>query len=313
MNIQNKKILITGGNGFLGSALVKFFIKKGCKVFVVSKHNHNLSDVMSDIEFSKLQGDNYYEIKEQVLEFSPDYVIHCAWDGGNSHSNVNDTNQFHKNFSLSISLLEIINMLSTKPVFVGVGSFAEYGNIVRQAQEDDIEAPTNFYGLSKLTINRVSKLFCEKNGIKWVWIRPCYIYGPNDVSTRIIPNIINSLLDNKQINLDSCNVTVDYLHINDFCEAVYAIMHQKLYGIYNICSGKEYSLRTIVELLHTLTLSYELTPTFGPQRSRVDSPTYVCGSNHKLQSFGWTSAYGLRDGIIDTINHHKKLRSINNV
>ena len=308
MNIQNKKILITGGNGFLGSALAKFFVNNGCKVLVISRHSHNLADVMHRIRFVKLNGDSYYEIKESILEFSPDYVIHSAWDGGNSHANVNDINQFTKNFSLTFSILDIIHLLDEKPMFVGVGSFAEYGIIDRQATEEDLENPTNFYGLSKLTANRMSKLFCEKNNIKWTWVRPCYIYGPNDVTTRIIPTVINSLLDNKQINLDSCNVTVDYLYINDFCEAVYTIINQDLEGIFNICSGNEYNLRTIVELLYKLTLPYEVAPIFGPQRNRIDSPIYVCGSNSKLKHFGWNSKYELYMGIVDTVNYYKNLR-----
>lgn len=313
MNLQSKKILITGGNGFLGSALVKFFINKGYEVFVISKHDNNLTDVMDKIGFFTLNTDDYYEAKDYILNLSPDCVIHAAWDGGNSHTNVNDMSQFSKNFSLTFSMLDILSQLDKKPVFMGVGSFAEYGNLTKQATEEDIESPTNFYGLSKLMVNRMSKMFCEKNGMKWAWIRPCYVYGPNDVATRIIPTIVNSLLQDKQISLDSCNVTVDYLHINDFCEAIHTIIAQNLEGVYNICSGKEYSLRAIIELLYKLTLSHELEPTFGAQRKRVDSPSYVCGSNNKLKSFGWASKYELYDGIVDTINYYRNNRSVINV
>jgi GDP-4-dehydro-6-deoxy-D-mannose reductase len=213
---------------------------------------------------------------------------------------------------MSINLLEIINSLNTKPTFVGIGSFAEYGNITKQVTEEDVESPTNFYGLSKLTVNKLSKIFCDRNNINWTWIRPCYVYGPNDVSTRIIPAVLNCLLNNKSVTLDSCDVTVDYLHIYDFCSAVYHITNKNLHGIYNVCSGKEYSLRNIIELLYTLT-SQQNTPVFGSERYRTDSPTYVCGANNKLKLSGWVHNYELQDGIIDTINFHKNQRSIDDV
>lgn len=300
-----KRILITGGNGFLGSNLVQYFVEQGYEVLAVSRDSNNLTSVLDKIHFIKNNTENYDALKDEVQKFCPEYVIHSAWDGGNNYSDIHGLNQFYKNIPLSLSLLEIINSLEKKPTFIGIGSFAEYGEISSQASETDIETPINFYGLSKLTIKKLTELYCSINNIHWVWVRPCYIYGPRDVSTRLIPKIITGLLSNQPINLDSCNVTIDYLHINDFSRAVDTIIRNNLSGVYNICSGIEYNLKDIVNFLYNALVNNSL-PTFGVSEERTSVSRYICGTSNKLKSISnWNNTISIHDGLLDTITYYK--------
>ena len=240
------KILITGGNGFLGRNTTEYFLNKNYEVMVLSKNTNNIQHILNKIEFIKSEDVDYIKYTNQIIRFSPDVVIHFAWDGGNNNNNINDINQFYKNIPCSLSLLEIINKCTNKPKFIGVGSFAEYGNIISKAEESQTENPVTFYGLSKNIFKNISEMYCEQNLIEWAWIRPCYIYGFGDVSTRLIPSVINNLLQNKKISLDMCNKTIDYLHIYDFCSAISSIIDTKINGIVNICSGIEYNLKDII-------------------------------------------------------------------
>lgn len=303
--MTQKRILITGGNGFLGSNLVQYFLNQNYKVLVISRNSHNLKAVMDKIEFIQNISEDYASTSASIREFSPEYVIHTAWDGGNAYSNIHSLNQFYKNLPLSLSLLEVINTLQIKPTFIGIGSFAEYGLIHTKVVETDIECPINYYGLSKLTVKKVTELYCSHNNIKFVWIRPCYIYGPRDIPTRLISRIITGIISNQSVALDSCEVSIDYLHIDDFSRAVGAIINLGLSGVYNICSGEEHNLRDIVQFLYD-TLSPGTNPTFEALPDRTSVSRYICGSNEKLKSVSnWTNTVNIHDGLLNTIEYYK--------
>lgn len=300
-----KRILITGGNGFLGSSLVRYFLDKECEVAVISRSDANIKDIIDKITYIELDSTTYYSIQDKIKLFSPEYVIHSAWSGGNSNIYSNAISQFD-NISLSVSLLDILRSLEKTPRFIGIGSFEEYGTLNKKAKETDVECPTNFYGLSKLAFKNVSKVFCEEHLIPWAWIRPCYIYGPGDVSTRLIPRTINSLLTETHVTLNSCNATLDYLHITDFCSAMGTLVNLNLAGIYNICSGQEYNLKDILSFIQTQTSSSAYLR-FDSTLDTNDVQKYICGANEKIKSFGWDITMDLHAGLMDTVSYYKSI------
>lgn len=274
-------ILITGANGFLGSNLLKTFINLNHNIFAISQTDKNIKQFKNRITFESNTKLNYFDLKDKIIQFSPELVIHCAWSGGNSYSDVNDLNQYYHNIPIGLSLLEIIKHLKNCR-FLGIGSFSEYGIIKTKAVETQPDNPNTHYGLSKSSFKGISKIFCEQNNINWSWIRPCYVYGSGDVSTRLIPTVITKLKNKESIRLSSCDVTIDYLHIDDFCSGVVNIVDNRLDGVYNLCSGNEYNLKNILQ--HMETVSGSRLITFDPLLDRIYASKYICGSNDKLQS-----------------------------
>jgi nucleoside-diphosphate-sugar epimerase len=298
-------IIVTGGNGFLGSNIVKKFIKEKNNLLVFSKNNNNLLDVLDKINYISSNSDELILYKNTIIEFKPDAVIHCGWFGGNKYNDINDIKQFHDNIPSSIKLIELLSELDKKPSFIGFGSFSEYGTIFKQATEDDTENPTNLYGLSKLTFKNYSKLLCNQYNINWTWIRPCFVYGPNDVKTRLIPRLINKFINNENITLDECNSTLDYLYVEDFVRYVYQLTLKKSIGIYNLCSGNEYKLKDVINLIKSLTnSSSEIV--FDSSINRGASFNYVCGNNEKIQkTLNIKNSTNLTLGITNIINYEK--------
>ena len=300
--ILMNRVLITGGNGFLGSNLARFFLKKGYVVAVVSRSCLNINDLLDSIEFIQHTTPGYQNLSEQIIKFSPTIVIHCAWDCGNAYKDVNSLIQY-QNIPHGIELLEVLTSLPNKPIFVGFGSFSEYGKIVTSAIETDIDNPSTHYGESKSCFKNISQKICEQFGMSWRWIRPCLIYGPGDVPTRLIPSVIQKQILSEEITLDSCNSIVDYLHIEDFCSGVF-ISIQSLSGIVNLCSGNEYSVRTIIELIQKETSS-ESGIKFDSSKDRHLLSNRICGTSTKLRSTGWTATITLVNGLRDLVLREK--------
>jgi nucleoside-diphosphate-sugar epimerase len=304
-------ILITGGNGFLGFNLVKKLLTEGHNIYVFSKNSNNLNSVLKNIKFTSASNKDFILYKKDIEDFSPDIVFHFGWSGGNNHKDTNNISQFYDNVSPSIDLINIIGNLSKKPKFIGVGSFAEYGEQENLIDENTFESPLNLYGLSKLTFKKYSETLCNQYGIKWVWIRPCYVYGPGDVSTRLIPTLINKFLNNQLVKLDKCDVIIDYIYIDDFTNFIYFLALSDYTGVYNICSGEEYELKYIISQLHNLANS-ESDIIFDDINMKSSVSKYICGNNNKIKiATNINCEVDLKNGLIKTINYYKNERSSN--
>jgi GDP-4-dehydro-6-deoxy-D-mannose reductase len=254
-----------------------------------------LGDVFEQIQFVQTTG-GYADYADHIRTFAPTHVVHLAWDGGNSYADVNQSRQVSVNLPSGIELLEILASLPTPPHFIGFGSFAEYGLLSTRAVETQPDAPVTFYGLAKSMFRRVAEKLCSDHGMRMTWVRPCYIYGPGDVATRLIPSVMRRLLTQTPIQLDSCNVTIDYLHVSDYCSAMMRLLETGQCGIVNVCSGIEYSLRDILDrLVSTARTSASIE--FDPSRDRVGLSTYIVGEPGVLTRLGWAPAVSMDEGL----------------
>jgi nucleoside-diphosphate-sugar epimerase len=113
--------------------------------------------------------------------------------------------------------------------------------------------------------------------------------------------MIRKLSTNETIVLDSCTTTIDYLYVDDFCNAVTCIIDSHSTGVFNICSGNEYPIKSIIERLHQLTKSSG-TITFDTSRDRVGISNYICGSSDKIRALGWRPMFEIEDGLRSTYN-----------
>ena len=298
-------ILITGGNGFLGSNIARRLLKEKHNVYLFSNNANNIKDILPQVLFDYSSTRSLPLFKERIETFAPDIVIHCGWSGGNSYADINSIDQFYENVDPSISLLQLLSKLKKKPKFVGFGSFAEYGEMSNQISETVQEVPTNLYGLSKYTFKKYSEMLCKQQDMEWVWIRPCYVYGPGDVSTRLIPNITNKFLKNEAVVLDECTSIVDYIYIDDFVNSIYFLILSKHIGVYNICSGKQYKIREIVEQIYKQTESSSPVE-FNSSLKRTSTYSYICGSSYKLDNaIGKVGQLTLEEGLLRVVSYYK--------
>ena len=306
-----KKILITGGNGFLGSNLVKKLLNEGHSIYVLSRSNINLKDVLNNIKFDFASNKDFSLYKKDIYEFSPDMVFHFGWNGGNNCKDINDVSQFYDNVGYSIELLNILNDLPKKPKFIGIGSFSEYGEQKNIISEEALELPLNLYGLSKFTFKKYSEMLCRQYGMKWVWVRPCYVYGPKDVSTRLIPTLTNKFLTDQPVKLDKCGTVIDYIYIDDFIDFIYNLTFSNHTGTYNICSGQEYELKYVISQLYDL-INSKSDVIFEDTNEKLSISKYICGNNDKIKkATNLDCKIDLKTGLIKTINYYKNERSNN--
>lgn len=275
------KIMITGATGFLGGAISAF----------LSEHHDVYPISLRDKEFHN-----------KVIKFKPEVFIHCAWIGGSSYSETQDVKQY-ENISQGLDILKALHHLKDVK-FIGFGSFSEYGDRQTTISETYEEKPTSLYGLTKKMFKDISKSFCDMRGFSWLWIRPCYIYGPGDVPTRLIPKVIDHCLKQNEIVLNSCNSSVDYLYVDDFVDAINCLIEKEKVGVFNICSGEKYRVKDIVGLIGKLCRFDNIT--YDKTKDRNNFPKIICGDRKKITyETGWSPKTNLLNGLKSTIDSQK--------
>ena len=275
------KIMISGASGFLGSNLKRSLSKKY---------------IVDTVSLTK-------DFESHILNFAPDVFINCGWGGGSSFSDTQSFKQFD-NLEIGKRLFKVLTKFENL-TFVGFGSFSEYGDRSRIINENDIEKPTSLYGLNKKMFKDMSLYFCRAKNFSWLWLRPCYIYGPGDCQNRLITKAVEHCVSGKQLKLDSCQSVVDYLYIEDFNSAVDKLISYKTQGVYNLCSGQQYKVKDVVKKIEKLCNNNVVI--FEPSEDRKSFPKYICGNNSKLQlATGWQPLISLDEGLQKIIDGFKQ-------
>jgi nucleoside-diphosphate-sugar epimerase len=201
--------------------------------------------------------------------------------------------------------LQLLSQLPKKPKFIGFGSFAEYGKHTSIINELTETKPINLYGLSKLVFKEYSEMLCNQWNMDWLWIRPCYVYGPQDVQTRFIPSLIQKFLKGESVTLDACTTIIDYIYIDDFVDQVYALALESSVGIFNICSGNQYHIKDIIKYIHEMTLSTSKI-SYDETLNRSATSSVICGDSTKtIKHTKNKPKVTLQNGLNKTIEFYK--------
>lgn len=222
-----------------------------------------------------------------IEEFGPDVLVHLAWKHVDQRMK-DDPYQFN-NIAEMLWILDRCKNVNVKR-FVGLGSQAE------------ITAQTRYAQAKRLARNEASA-FCDENRIEFVWARLYSIYGPHDRSEKLIPRCINTLLQNKYLQLDSCNIVWDYLYVEDAVRALWHIATgQNIGNQYEIGSGKNVIIRDVVtEIARQLEREELVTFQEGLQERSL-----FCDPYELEVDFQWKPKVSLKEGIQKTIAFHKE-------
>lgn len=298
--MMNKKVLITGGTGFIGRNVVEQLLQKGYEVHSLVyppfapeqkglvQYEMNLMDRQAVSQF----------LKEHNFE----NLIHLAWYVGKGCQ----TSPVNLDWlSASLNLLKEFKNNGGKRALL-TGSMSEYDYRYGYMSEDLTPLNNEFiYGKSKASLYKLASEFCAANELDFKWARLFNVYGPNEIQTRLMPSVIASMLKQEDVKVSTCTKYQDYLHVEDIAGGIIALFESDVQGAVNICSGEPIKLRTIVEKIATIT-NFKKDILWGAIPTYFDEPLVV-GNNSKLKNeVKFSPKYTLEEGLIATINWWKE-------
>lgn len=277
------KVLITGITGFLGSHIAETFVNNKIKVIGLKRDN---SDSWRCRDFEdKIEWINYTDLdkwKNQDNTAFSIIIIHCAWKGVESIDR-NDWFVQSENIQKLIQLLDLSNYIKVDK-FIFLGSQAEYGFIDGRVKEDYIPAPSTAYGGIKLACLEILKTYATQNNINWLWLRVFSVFGEKESNNWLIPSLVKSMRESKEMNFTSGEQNYAYLYVNDFSKMVFSLLMSKASpGIYNISSSHVQNLRFLIETIRDK-INPDFGLNFGAISQRKDQSMHVEGDISKILS-----------------------------
>lgn len=277
------RILLTGSAGFTG-----LFFKKAAE---------SAGHVVHDLQADLLAPDN---IKQEVLRVQPEAVVHLAAISFVGHDS--DADFYNVNVVGTVHLLNALAQLPHVPQKVLLASSANvYGNATHSPlDEAQALAPVNHYAASKAAMELMASNYRTK--LPLVLVRPFNYTGPGQAAQFLIPKLVQHFKSRApHIELGNLNVEREFNDVRMVCEAYLALLqhqpHAKELQVYNICTGKAFTLQQVIDTLTQLT-GHTLKVNVNPAFVRANEVRQLCGNPGKLQSaVGQLSTYTLQDTL----------------
>ena len=297
-------ILVTGANGFIGTALIKRLCECGAEVYALVRSGGEHSTVIAGESRVVTVFSDFESGFEKTLAMKLpkiDLLYHCAASGVNTNR-LDDKSLVLTNLALTKAFLELGLRKEVKR-FVTLGSGFEYG-FGENRKESSCLNPRSFYAASKSACSLLAQAYAFQEDLPTVVIRPFVVYGPGEAESRLTTSVVKAVHSAKPVQLTQGRQVIDMLFVADLIEAlVLSAVREKAVGeILNICSGKGVTVQEVVQvILKVLGTTNQVQ--FGALPDRTSGADKLTGDWSKAQSIlGWHPEACLTDGIQATID-----------
>ena len=303
------KVLVLGGNGFIGSHLVDKLLREGHSVRVFDKNEERYREALPSVDYHLAEFGNRGLLSDALNGI--DVVVHLISTTLPKTSNDDPVFDVQSNVIETLFLLEqcVANKIK-KIIFTSSGGTV-YG--VPQSVPVLEESQTNpicSYGISKLTIEKYLELFKQLHNLDYVIIRPSNPFGSRQNPFGIqgaIPVFLGKILRNEPIQIwGTGDVVRDYIYVEDLVDAFYcAIKINTPSRVFNIGCGKGNSLNDLLAVMKNVT-GRNLSVTYSKPRS-YDVPEIYLDITRASNEFNWEPCNSLEQGIKHTWDFVKSL------
>ena len=297
-----KRILITGGAGFIGSALIKELQQQAYEIFVIddlSFGSMNFIDI-KNANFYKISLLEYEGIKKIISRLNPQYVVHLAAIHFIPYCNKNPLIAVNVNIKGTINLLDSLRGLRNLKKLFFASSAAVYPVYEKALKETCRPNPMDIYGLTKLTGEYLCREFYLRTKTPTIICRFFNAFGPNETNPHLIPEIQKQVNAGKRIiKLGNLTPKRDFIHTFDMAQSVRLLLEKFRRGVdvFNLGSGSEYSVVEIVRAFERQ-VGEEIEIEVDSARVRRTERMHLLANISKLRKFiNWTPQIGIDEGI----------------
>jgi len=311
MELKGKRIVVTGGAGFLGQHVVQALRERGCKEIAVPRRSQY--DLTREVDVAQLYRD-----------LRPEVVIHLAAAvGGIGANRTNPGRFFYENLVMGAMLMEYSQRAEVEK-FVGVGTVCAYPKFTSVPfREEDLwngypEETNAPYGLAKKMLLVQGQAYRQQYGFNSIHLILVNLYGPGDSfdleSSHVIPAIIRKCLqaiergETKIVCWGDGTPTREFLYVEDCAKAiVLAVERYDGADPVNIGAGFEISVKKLVELIAELSgfqgqILWDTSKPNGQPRRCLDT-------SRAWELFGFRAKTDFREGLLRTIQWYRKQRN----
>lgn len=305
------KTLVTGGAGFIGSAVVPFLKDEGNDVYVLdnlSFGNRKFIDV-PDSHFFLADIRDTAAVQKIISDIEPDIIVHLAAIHFIPYCNQHPFEAADINIRGTMNILDIAKKSKSLKKFFFASTAAVYPITDEAVDENHKLLPLDIYGLTKLTGEHLLRKYYLETGVDTIVCRFFNAFGPNETNPHLIPEIENQLREGaRTIKLGNLTPKRDFIHTYDMASAVNKLLKlEKIgYDTFNLGRGIEYSVVEIVEAFEKQ-LNDKIRIEVDPARVRKVEREHLLADVTKLKKVaGWNPAWGIDEGVHDLVENWDK-------
>ena len=315
-----KKLVVTGGLGFIGSNFIQKSIFNGYKVFNIDKityagNEEKLSNLTNKKNYKFLKADiSKFDIRKKILDFNPDGIIHFAAESHVDRSIENAREFLDTNIIGTYNLLETVRQ-NKNIKFVHISTDEVYGDLGKTKKKFNKKSkfdPSSPYSASKASADHLVSVWQRTYKINSVIINCLNNYGPNQHPEKLIPNEILCLLGNKKIPIYGNGDQIrDWLFVDDHCDAIEKVFKYGKKGETYLVGGnnpiKNIDLiKELVKIFYkikklNIKINFENHITFVRDRPGHDI-RYSVDTSFIESSLKWKPKTSFKKGLIFTVN-----------
>ena len=292
-----KRVLVTGGTGFVGRRALRLLNGLGYEVHAIS--HTTPPDVDAGVRWRRADLLNPRAVTELVRDVRPTHLLHFAWyavPGEFWHSKVNLRWR-----DASTELLREFAACGGERAAVA-GTCAEYDWQHGLCSETQTPlAPSTLYGVCKRAVHAAAEELAAESDLSLAWGRIFFVYGPGEHPARLVPSVVGSLLRGEPARCTHGRQLRDFLHVADVASAFVRLLDSGVEGSVNVASGVPVSIGDVVGAIAEVVGRPDLVR-LGELPVSPDEPLELVADTRRLRDeVEWSQAIDLRHGLADTI------------
>jgi UDP-glucose 4-epimerase len=315
--MTSKKIVVTGGAGFIGSHLVDLLLKEGHNVIVWDDFSYGKRSYLDvkDPKLTILEGDITQAdfVNSAMQQFDPEIIFHLAALHHIPTCENNPDVALRINVEGTQHILNAAAKLSLLQRIVFASSGAVYDIVNDPLQEDETPTiPYDVYSVSKLCGEYLMRLWANKYNKQVLVARIFNTIGGRETNAHLVPEIVQQLLEGKTtIELGNLEPKRSYIDVRDTSAGLFALgfcNHDQSFDVINLGREDEYNVKEIVEMLQEAHGSPIQIQQSAARMRKVDRIKQQASMNKMNRIAGWQPQYTVKEGIAYAYRFDKEKR-----
>ena len=318
--MNNKNILVTGGLGILGSALVKKLNqKKSYNIFILDR-SKNIKKIkvlelgnLKKVKIIKGNFNDYKTVFKVIKNKNISTIFHLGAITQVIDAYKSPMETFNSNIIGTINILESIRNLKKKINLIFSSSDKAYGSLVGNSYLENHQLKGNFpYDVSKSASDLIVQSYVKTYNLKAGIIRSGNIYGPGDLNMdRLVPHvIISSILKKRSVLRSNGKLIRDYIYVDDVANAYFMLMKKMINSkeklrIYNVGSKENLTVKNFVKLITIMINKKEIYPIIK-NNSKIEIYRQKLNYTKIKRDLKWAPKSNFKESLNKTIEWYKK-------